>query len=175
VVEVAKAVSDVPCGGQIMITGDTMAHIHSMTDLTERVAHACSDWQVVTGGGGKSNAKSETAGMSILHLGSHLLSSLPETPPGTQSSRAPVLPAKPKRGGGAGDGRLNSIDASGGRQEAVRFADLVEDNLGDGTGGVEEEAPSVPRWEMLQGQPAKLCAARELLVVVPWPLRCRAM
>lgn len=36
VAKIAKAVSDTPCGGEIIITGETMAAIASMAELTEQ-------------------------------------------------------------------------------------------------------------------------------------------
>lgn len=37
VAEVAKAVSDAPCGGMIVMSGETLAAVASMQDLGKRV------------------------------------------------------------------------------------------------------------------------------------------
>jgi class 3 adenylate cyclase len=37
VASIAKAVSDAPCGGQIVMSGETLAEVRSMQDLSKRV------------------------------------------------------------------------------------------------------------------------------------------
>eukprot|EP00873_Tetraselmis_striata_P019289 jgi/Tetstr1/439553/TSEL_027982.t1 len=72
--EIANAVSSLPCGGQIVMTADTLAQIESMNDLLARVDQQCQGWRSSL----ETNQallfpSLSSAAMSILHLGRHVL------------------------------------------------------------------------------------------------------
>jgi len=71
VVRVAKAVSDTPCGGQIIMSGESLAEIASVKHLMAEVAEKCRGWETPL-------AHLEApAGFSVMHLGSHIINKEP--------------------------------------------------------------------------------------------------
>lgn len=67
--QVAKAIADAPCGGQIIMSGESLAQIESIQALKKTVAAKCAGWR-------HSSAKDDEtmpAGLSVMHLGSHVI------------------------------------------------------------------------------------------------------
>lgn len=69
VAAVAKAVADAPCGGQIIISGETLAEVESMQALSKAVAEKCAGWR----NGSAADDATAPAGMSVMHLGTHVI------------------------------------------------------------------------------------------------------
>mmetsp|Transcript_16726 Transcript_16726/g.46744 ORF Transcript_16726/g.46744 Transcript_16726/m.46744 type:complete len:1275 (-) Transcript_16726:82-3906(-) len=55
----AKAISDTPCGGQIVMSGETLAAIHNMDELSESISGMCGRWV------------GPESGIFVMHLGAH--------------------------------------------------------------------------------------------------------
>ncbi len=76
---VAEAVANVPCGGQIVMSGDTLASIASFQDLMDEVSHYCSDWgscAPIIGSSTAGGAEYEPAAIRLASLGFHILENL---------------------------------------------------------------------------------------------------
>jgi len=113
VAEIAKAVSDTPCGGQIIMTSQTLAEIVSFQDLMERVAAFCAGWRH----GEAMEDPHMPAALSVLSLGSHVIRKLPEIKAPASTSTSPSSENDDK----STDGTLPEPDA----EEAPTRPDLA--------------------------------------------------
>ena len=72
-VQIAKAVSDAPCGGQIIMTGEALAEMESLHSVKRKVAAKCAGWR----SGYALGDSSMPAALSVMHLGTHVILSDP--------------------------------------------------------------------------------------------------
>jgi len=152
--EIANAVSSLPCGGQIVMTADTLAQIESMNDLLARVDQQCQGWRSSLETTKPSSPESEQAAMSILHLGAHVLLKPGAPEPSTRyscSKTADEISVPP------------SEDPENCHSEARMLKDLSEK---------QPSTHSLTSAAVLQHH---LGDAHDIYQVVPWPLRARAM
>ena len=146
-----------------------MANIYSMTALMAQVAESSKGWASMA------DAESFDCGMAALtitSLGSHIIRSLPTTPvPSERDAPFEGTDPVPKHNAMRTHGDHGLSDHSalppGEKSGDHQFPPLVEDL---------REGPSTwePSPEILRSQEA-LERSHELLQVLPWPLRYRAM
>jgi len=199
VASIAKAVSDAPCGGQIVMSGETLAEVRSMQDLSKRVALMCAGWRH---GAGWEDPHTP-AGISVMSLGSHLLK--PAPPPKKQSYSSSTTSMPWKVGAGSdvdasspsvGSGSLFSSGTFHGGDNSLHgdvprlhnitailppsVTDVNAFRNGDMTlADVEEagttSASSNAECDRLASAQNELRHAQELIMLVPWPLKARAL
>ena len=87
VLKVAKAVSDAPCGGQIIMSGDALAAVESLQALKKTVAAKCAGWRH----GSSLDDPTMPAAMSVMHLGSHVIMATESRPPAAGKGRGAWL------------------------------------------------------------------------------------
>jgi len=210
VAKIAKAVSDAPSGGQIVISGDTLAEVRSVHDLMTRVAHLCAGWRH----GEAMGDPTMPAAMSVMSLGSHLLSDpppMPPPPPEEQHASGEIVEAVGSQatlGDGSRRSTLESktfgehyIDVTGGsaikRMSFLncelppglgsesswnrRSSDLVSSSAAQDWNQVGDDIESESANDearLIEEQLAwehELRHGVELIMVVPWPLKSRAL
>eukprot|EP00193_Tetraselmis_chui_P007165 CAMPEP_0177771456 /NCGR_PEP_ID=MMETSP0491_2-20121128/11602_1 /TAXON_ID=63592 /ORGANISM="Tetraselmis chuii, Strain PLY429" /LENGTH=1273 /DNA_ID=CAMNT_0019289007 /DNA_START=241 /DNA_END=4062 /DNA_ORIENTATION=- len=122
----AKAISDVPAGGQIIASAETIAAISSMHTLEQQVRELCQGWIATKGGNGE-----QPAAMSVVHMGAHLLS-------GTNVSQArTVRPFKPNTPPPIAGGTSTRLETS-------EYFDVTENMLPDTLTRAQELVAIVP-------------------------------
>ena len=150
VAEIAKAVSETPCGGQIIITGETMAEIRSMSSLLARVADCLDGWKSMAE---SASVNEQKAAMTIMHLGSHIVRSPNASYPKADQDTTP----------------LHIV-------VEVREQDDGESSNRSSHEGLPVVEKSGFSTKLQRSQISKaLEQTDELLEVIPWPLRYRAM
>ena len=158
VAEIAKAVSDTPCGGQIIITGETMAEIRSMSSLMERVADCLDGWKSMAES--TTSPHAEKAAMTIMHLGSHIV-------------RCPTALSTETDDQDAVTPLHTVVDVIEQEDSGMSHASSLEGSLLE-VDDLSNFSAMELRSDIAKNQEA-LVQAHELLEVIPWPLRYRAM
>ncbi len=174
VMRVAEAVANTPCGGQIVMSGETLASIASMQDLMAEVAKHCEEWVSCAPNSSRTAGAvwDEPAALSVASLGFHILDGAQTMP--EPSSHEDTT---------GGVSSLTSLDlqtkqwlvtTSGHAPEAREPSE--ERGLQQGSGLVDFATRQISDSNMSSNQQREtffLNHARELIEVVPWPLRER--
>eukprot|EP00193_Tetraselmis_chui_P015583 CAMPEP_0177779206 /NCGR_PEP_ID=MMETSP0491_2-20121128/16441_1 /TAXON_ID=63592 /ORGANISM="Tetraselmis chuii, Strain PLY429" /LENGTH=1290 /DNA_ID=CAMNT_0019298685 /DNA_START=350 /DNA_END=4222 /DNA_ORIENTATION=+ len=144
VMATAKAISDVPAGGQIVASAETIAAIGSMHTLEQQVRELLCGWST-TG----REEEQQPAAVSIVHMGSHLLSRVAAPEPMKPRSIAVAM-------------RDSQNDTS------------VRDGISDRAWATVEERLS--QGSVSEGVvPSALEKAQDLVSIVPFALRSRSV
>ena len=169
---VAEAVANTPCGGQIVMSGETLASIASMQDLMAEVAKHCAEWVSCAPNSSRTAGAvwDEPAALSVASLGFHILD-------GAQTMPEPT--SHEEKGGVSS---LTSLDSQT-KQSLVTTSDHAalarepseERGLQQGSdlADLEPRQISDSMSSNQQRETFFLNQAHELIEVVPWPLRER--
>jgi hypothetical protein len=173
VMRVAEAVANAPCGGQIVMSGDTLASITSLQDLMLEASHYCADWASCAPNSSKTavSAGDEMAALSVASLGFHVLDGLHMF-----SDTASV------------DDEIEGQNPASSSEHIMQWLSSV-DNAPSETDSPEKpfavpemsdaQVVSELRWiseNLAANQSNETCIldqSREIIEVVPWPLRER--
>ena len=172
VMRVAEAVANTPCGGQIVMSGETLASIASMQDLMAEVAKHCAEWVSCAPNSSRTAGAvwDEPAALSVASLGFHILDG------------AQTMPEPTSHEGKGGVSSLTSLDLQT-KQSLVTTSDHAalarepseERGLQQGSdlADLEPRQISDSMSSNQQRETFFLNQAHELIEVVPWPLRER--
>ena len=148
---VAEAVANAPCGGQIVMSAEALASITSVQDLMAQMTNLCKDW--TTGAPSGSGMGDEPGALSVASLGFHILDDT--------MSDVEYLKDKP-----------NKTNSNFQILQWLSMADGMADPDDDEC-AVEERKESSPLIADLKKETFLIGHSRELIEVVPWPLRER--
>ena len=174
VMRVAEAVSNVPCGGQIVMSGDTLASIASMQDLMAEVSKLCADWLSCAPNSSRNagGVWDEPAALSVASLGFHILDGVQQTKPDATSHEDAVeMTSLSSTNLQLRQGLATCDQAPNTGHSVEPLSDLdrrCSDPANRSSRRVSDCTATHQRREEFF-----LDHAREIIEVVPWPLRER--
>jgi hypothetical protein len=173
VMQIAEAVSNAPCGGQIVVSGDTMASIVSMQDLMAEVSKLCADWVSCAPNSSRTagGVWDEPAALSVASLGFHILDGVQQTMPDATSHETTVEITSPSSTNLQINQWLATFDQAPNNGHGEPLSEpgrRCSDSANRSSRRVSDCAATNQRREDFL-----LSHARELIEVVAWPLRER--